>query len=357
MQKKIIALAIAGLASTAAFAQTNVTVYGVVDVGYAHVSSSEANLKSKTSMDDGMQSGSRIGFRGTEDLGNGLKAVFVLESGITNDVAGQGIWSGNNRQSFLALAGNFGTVAFGRQYTPQFGLVARMDPFGVGTVGDAGSNARGLWGVVNRLDNLGAYVSPSFGGFNVIAGYTIDGFGEENATAKGARSQNTKVWAINPNYKNGGLDVGLNYHRATTKNDVDLAGNGLATSLRTYDLGASYDFGVVKPSIMYGRDKIDTGGATVVKTKKWLLGASIPVTANAAVLVSYARFKEDQANLKASKWSLGGTYNLSKRTNLYAAYAKISQNNNLDGTGTFSLDGIAGNEYLSGFNVGIRHSF
>ncbi|HOI51319.1 MAG TPA: porin, partial [Azonexus sp.] len=135
MQKKIIALAVAGLASTAAFAQSNVQIYGVVDVGYNRSSSSDTGaLKSRNALDSGLQSGSRIGFRGTEDLGNGLKASFVLEYGITADT-GAGL-SGPARQSFLALSNSYGTVAAGRQYTPQYELVSKVDPFGAGTVGD-----------------------------------------------------------------------------------------------------------------------------------------------------------------------------------------------------------------------------
>ena len=357
MQKKIIALAIAGLASTAAFAQTNVTVYGIVDMGYAYTSHSEFQ-KSRTGLDSGMQSGSRLGFRGVEDLGNGLKASFVLEQGLAVDGAGaDGLFNGLNRQSFLALSGNFGTFAFGKQYTPQFGLAGRMDPFGEGTVGDVGSNARGLWGVTSRLDNLAAYVSPTFGGFNVIAGYTIDGFGDEESTAKNIDSQNVKVWAINPNFTSGALDVGLNYHHISADDAAVLGAAGLSAKARVYDLGASYDFKVAKVSAMYGADKLDVDGTTAAKTKKWMLGVSAPVGAAGSVMASYTKFKETEADVKASKWAIGYNHNLSKRTNLYAAYAKISQNDNADGAGLFSLDGTGGNEYLSGFNVGLRHSF
>src|SRR5574343_864641 len=105
MQKKIIALAIAGLASTAAFAQTNVTIYGVADVGYAHLRAD--GKKSMNNIDSGLLAGSRIGFKGVEDLGNGLKALFTLEYALamdTNGSVGQidSPWSGTaTRQSFV----------------------------------------------------------------------------------------------------------------------------------------------------------------------------------------------------------------------------------------------------------------
>lgn len=378
MQKKIIALAVAAMASGAAFAQSNVQVYGIVDMGYGYTSGSEAavKLKNRTGLDSGQQNGSRIGFRGTEDLGNGLKASFVLEYGLQvdqNSTLGAG-GGATARQQFLALSGNFGTVAFGRQYTPQFLLMGRVDPFALGTNGDAGSNARGLWAVTSRLDNLAAYISPSFGGFNVIAGYTIDGAGDEAATAKGAKSDNVKVWAINPNFKAGNLDIGFNYHRAT----VDAAGGGglgyagdagffagAAADLKVtqYDLAGSYDFGVVKLSAAYGVDKAKDTTGDLAKTKKWFVGATVPVGAQTKLLGSYTNWKETEVlangDLKASKWALGATYDLSKRTNLYAVYAKINTNSNLDAAnaGLFSLSGTGAHEYTSGVNVGIRHQF
>ncbi len=365
MQKKIIALAVAGLASTAAFAQSNVQIYGVVDVGYNRSSSSDTStFKSRNALDSGLQSGSRIGFRGTEDLGNGLKASFVLEYGINVDTGAGGI--GNTaRQSFLALSNSYGTVAAGRQYTPQYGLVSKVDPFGAGTAGDV-TYGRGVYGMgaaaaptTIRLNNLVAYVSPSFSGFNVIAGYTADGLGDEDNTLKGAKSADAEIWAINPNYSNGPLFVGLNYHQVK----IDAAGY----KDRVWDLGGSYDFGVVKLAGVYGQIKNDgLFGATLNhKAKQWMVGATVPVGAAGNVLVSYSRNKIDSDvaaadGAKASKWALGYTHSLSKRTNLYAVYAKISTNNEAEGS--FSVKGGAAigggaDDYTSGLNLGIRHMF
>ncbi|MFV5213151.1 porin [Azonexus caeni] len=370
MQKKIIALAVAGLASTAAFAQSNVQIYGVVDVGYTRYSSSDTSaLKSRNALDSGLQSGSRIGFRGTEDLGNGLKASFVLEYGIGVDT-GAGL-TGPARQSFLALSNSYGTVAAGRQYTPQYGLVSKLDPFGAGTTGDV-TYGRGVYGMgaaavptTIRLNNLVAYVSPNFSGFNVIAGYTADGLGDEDNTAKGAKSADAKIWAINPNYSNGPLFVGLNYHQVK----IDAAGY----KDRVWDLGASYDFGVVKLAGVYGQIKNDNVGVVLLgapggdnsKAKQWMVGATVPVGAAGNVLVSYSRNKIDSDfaaadGAKASKWALGYTHSLSKRTNLYAVYSKISTNTEAEGS--FSVKGGAAigggaDDYTSGLNLGIRHQF
>ncbi len=359
MQKKIIALAVAGLASTAAFAQSNVQIYGVVDVGFTRYSSSDTStFKSRNALDSGLQSGSRIGFRGTEDLGNGLKASFVLEYGVTVD-NGAGL-TGPARQSFLALSNSYGTVAAGRQYTPQYGLVSKVDPFGAGTTGDV-TYGRGVYGMgaaaaptTIRLNNLIAYVSPNFSGFNVIAGYTASGLADEENTLKGNKSADAEIWAINPNYSNGPLFVGLNYHHVK----IDAANY----TDRVWDLGGSYDFGVVKLSGVYGQIKNDgLGGATLNhKAKQWMVGATVPVGAAGNVLVSYSRNKIDSDvvavdGAKASKWALGYTHSLSKRTNLYAVYAKISTNNEAEGS--FSVKAAGTDDYTSGLNLGIRHQF
>ena len=378
MQKKIIALAVAAMASGAAFAQSNVTVYGIADMGYNYSSGSEAKLaagklKSRSGMDSGIQSGSRLGFKGTEDLGNGLSALFTYEMGLNVD-QGTSAQGGRTfaRQSFVGLTGGFGTVLAGRVYTPQFGLVTKVDPFGTGTVGDV-SFGRGVYtmatgrliGAANvgfggtdtageiRLDNVVAYVTPTFSGFNVIAAYTKEGIADEERTVKGVKNADHTVWAINPNFTYGNLFVGANYHKVD-RDDLD-------AQSKVWDLGATYDFGVAKLHALYGQAK-DSVGALDNKDKKWMVGASAPI-GKFTVLASYSRLKSsgDDARFdgdKASKWALGSTYALSKRTNLYAAYAKLSTNS--DAEGEFSVGGtggaIAGN-YTTGLNFGLRHQF
>lgn len=395
MQKKIIALAVAAMASGAAFAQSNVTVYGIADMGYNYSSGSEAKaagnatgvgaakLKSRSGVDSGLQSGSRLGFKGTEDLGNGLSALFTYEMGLNVDQGTSGQGSKTfGRQAFVGLTGGFGTVLAGRVYTPQFGLVTKVDPFGTGTVGDV-SFGRGVYTMATgrlighalvqqnesavgkldgtntageiRLDNVIAYVTPTFGGFNVIAAYTKEGIADEERTVKGAKNADHTVWAINPNFTYGNLFVGANYHRVK-RDDLD------ATS-KVWDLGATYDFGVAKLHALYGQAKDSVGALDVSnKDKKWMVGASAPI-GKFTVMASYSRLKSngDVASIdgdKASKWALGSTYALSKRTNLYAAYAKLSTNDSAEGE--FSVGGTGGalsGNYTTGLNFGLRHQF
>jgi predicted porin len=312
-------------------------------MSYLYSSKSDtSSFKSRSGIDSGSQSGSRIGFRGEEDLGGGTKVGFVLENSIGVDT---GAGPAMTRQSFLYMAGGFGTVAAGRQYTPQFNMLAAIDPFGVGTIGDA-FTGRGVYlaglasGDVVRVDNLLAYISPSFGGLTVTAGYTNDAIGNEAVTLRGADSTNAKLWAINPVYKNGPLYVSFNYHKAKV-DSIDF-------SNKVWDLGGTYDLGAVKLAGVYGKNKTNGG----FNAKNWLLGVTAPM-GSGALLASYARFKED--NAKASKIALGYEYNMSKRTNLYAVYAKISTNDAAEGN--FSVRDWNADDYTSGINVGVRHKF
>ena len=346
MQKKLIALAVAGLVSAPVFAQSSVTIYGLVDMGFAYRGDNiDSGIGSKNAIDSGMASGSRLGFRGVEDLGNGLKAGFVLEQGINVD-RGTSAQSGRSygRQSYLSLGGNFGTVQLGRIYTPQKNLHSDFDPFGDGFVGKISNVYVQTNG--GRIDNTLAYVSPSFGGLRVTAALSTQASGQEARDNLG----DARVWAISPRYTNGPLDVAFNYHRVKAKGVNDSAN-------KVWDLAAAYDFGVLKLAAMYGNNKdADLGDAD---GKFWMLGATVPVGAAGKVLVSYNRAKVEVNNMndiKASQWALGYVHQLSKRTDLYAAYADINNR----GNSFWAEVGDASNPgegYQRGFNLGVRHRF
>lgn len=348
MQKKIIALAVAGLVSGAAFAQSNVTISGIVDMGFSHRSDNAANgVANRSAFDSGQQSGSRIQFAGQEDLGNGLKAVFVLETGINVDRGGLSSngSTGNSfgRQSYLGLAGGFGTFVMGRVYTPQFNLVTSIDPFGTGTVGQINNvytMANGAAAGAVRLDNVAAYISPSFGGLTVTGAYTRNGVRDEVSNNNDAR-----VYAISPVYKNGPVMVGLNYHNVKV--------DGLSFTTKTWDLGGTYDLGMVKLAGLYGRDTDINAGKD--DASKWMLGLTAPL-GNGALMASYTRntISTVGADGKGRQWAVGYQYNLSKRTNAYVAYSDINNTRTNFSVGD-SANGGAG--YQNGLNVGLRHKF
>jgi predicted porin len=353
MQKKLIALAVAALASGAAFAQSNVTIYGTVDVGFAHRGDNiTKGVNSQNAINSGQSSDSLIGFKGVEDLGNGNKALFVLEAGFHADDGNQ-----NNggqlfdEQAFLGLTGNWGTAIAGRLVAPRYGFLVALDPFGAGTVASYRNvfNDIGAFGVrladVDRVDNAVAYVSPTFSGFNVTAAYSTNAIGQEVLDKDGE----ARTIALLPRYTNGPLDIGVSYQRVK----VD-AGAPIPVDLKSTNttIGASYDFGVVKLSAFYDKWKEKETFDTTLKT--WLVGASVPFGKH-AIQVSYTQSKLDGDDGKAKQWGLGYTYSLSKRTNFYAAYADI---NNDDGRGTSVGDATNnGQDYQNGLQFGLKHTF
>src|SRR5574343_110802 len=260
MQKKIIALAIAGLASTAAFAQSNVTIYGRMDLGgvYRDGNSGGVNgVEGKYEIASGVGSGSRIGFKGVEDLGNGLKAVFQSEFGIAIDqVSGSSTANWTNRNSYVGLTGDFGTVVAGRLDGVRYGVFNTYDPFAGGTIG----NFTQMTIQVDRADNAIAYISPNFNGFGLLLAYSSNVTSNEPKANDGAAQLHT----IMGTYDNGPISARLDYEEIV---------DGINPKTWVATLGGSYDFGTVKVSALI--DQIKTGDT--FKEQAWLIGAKAPV--------------------------------------------------------------------------------
>ena len=370
MQKKLIALAVAGLVSAPAFAQSNVTIYGVAD---AYVGSFSGDITNGAGNKDGARvngvnsggmSGSRIGFRGAEDLGNGLKAVFTFEQAINLDNA-SGIEGA--RQQFVGLAGGFGTVVAGRLQTPGYDWGAKYDPMGAAVFSPMGqlSDSRvmtisGREGLA-RVENALAYISPSFSGLVVKAAYA---FGEQDGvdtTAPVTDEERQGVLGLSADYTNGPAAVGVVYHGLSNIAGID----GLDQD--EWALGGSYDFGVVKAIASYQQSKLDSAAGDY-KSKLWQVGASVPVGAAGAAHVAYAQLKGDDSGDKAKSWALAYTHSLSKRTNLYAAYIQVDFDENAQIESAATIPGVTGNysfggvraeadEKYQGMVVGVRHTF
>src|SRR5438105_2978235 len=174
MKKSLLVLAILAAQAGLASAQSNVTLYGVVDLGIERTSLSPG--ASVLRLSSGIQSGSRWGLKGKEDLGGGLSAAFQLESGFdaSTGAPGQG-GRAFGRQAWVGLNGGFGSLKLGRQYTPIFGALDTIDPFGTGITGDGSGISAVFRGYGVRMDNAVNYSTPSMGGFSAEAAY---GFGE-----------------------------------------------------------------------------------------------------------------------------------------------------------------------------------
>lgn len=350
-----LAVAIAALASGSAFAvDSSVAVYGLIDMGYAYRTDHYDSTKgARNGIDSGIASGSRLGFRGTEELMSGIKGKFVLEAGINADTGTPAqssatvnrVWG---RQTWVGLETGFVEGRFGRQYSPQYLIYGDIDPFSHGQVAKA-SNI--FTHIVSRIDNAFYATTPYFGDiFSLDALYALNRDGDEtveNLTDK-------RYYAITPKLKFGKMfkvmaNYSSSYDKAKYTNDT------------VAELGAIVDFGVAKISGAYAQPKFESVTVGAAKEPKkynrYLVGATVPL-GNFSILASYA-YSKDKNDLdeKAVQYGIGGTYAFSKRTDVYAAYARIDAEDNLkvrygvsDGSNTFA-------DYRSGINLGIRHKF
>ena len=353
MKKSLIALAVLA-ASGAAMAQSSVTLYGVVDTGLTY-SKGEESVYGMTHV--GGNVNSRLGFRGVEDLGNGLKATFNLEAGMGVD-DGTDYFTGSGmafrRTSTVGLEGGFGSVRLGRMLTSSYLAVSRYDAFG-----DTGIGASLAWnipqtGYAPRTENAISYTSPNFSGFKIGAEY---GFGEKQ------KARDSRYFGMGATYDNGPLSLGLGYDRINNVGYVAAnppAPAELGEDLTTWQLGGAYNFGVAKLLAFYKQTKYkDVLVGDSEKLKTFGLGVTAPVGAAGEVRASYNNYKISDDNGKADQLSLGYVHNLSKRTALYGTYAYIK---NKDGlafqlNGAMAGAGLKDGEKQHGLQLGVRHAF
>lgn len=367
MKKSLIALA-ALAAVGAASAQSSVTLYGVVDIGYgSHKVESRdgSNSVRSSGVMDGANAGNRIGFRGTEDLGGGLKANFVVEQGISPtsgalfgqraasagqqganlypvaspNIAGAAtaFSAATNRQSYLGLSGaNWGTVNIGYQYTNLYEL-ATLSGYNIGSEGNAGaytSHLHGFGYAGGTRANGFTYISPNFSGFTVRAQYGAIGAANETsvATTAGATTAETtgRRYGLMGQYANGPLSAALAYTNVRATNFG--GGNNGSRSGNLTQLGASYDFGVAKLAGTYNNGKDGGTAATTTSSKyrAYQLGVSVPFGA-VVPFISFGRAstQADGAvarSLDVSQQQVGVRYSLSKRTTAYAFYGQTKDN-------------------------------
>lgn len=381
MQKKIIALAIAGLASTAAFAQTNVTVYGVVDLGQAWVKSSGGSVVNSDQKTVGRldNNSSYIGFRGTEDLGNGLKALFQYETGFDASTAG-GLDGG--RDTYVGLTGGFGTLVMGNLTHPLRAMGAKVEILpgaaGFGTMASAtGTINHPALGEVktgadDRASNAIAYVSPNFSGLTATVAY-VNGerrrsSDQNNPATVTGKAENGKQYQFALQYANGPLWVAGGYHKT-----IDLAApNGLlggGVDARVWRLAATYDFPTnTKLTALYDNTRVDGPNSVPTadaKRSAWSVGVAQGFGAN-TVGLEYGRRGQTNVNgvdpKDAAKiWTAMYSYSLSKRTQVHARYSKLT--NERAGQANFYLNSVNNNQSgadgsdYTGYMVGLRHSF
>ncbi|WP_313622217.1 porin [Achromobacter sp.] len=377
MKKTLLAAALlAGFAGVAQ-AETSVTLYGIIDtgIGYNDVKASIKDAAGNTiarvdgsrfGMINGVQNGSRWGLRGSEDLGDGLRAVFQLESGF-NSGNGNSAQGGRlfGRQATVGLASDsWGQLDFGRQTNIASKYFGSIDPFGAG-FGQANIGVGLSAANTQRYDNMVMYQTPSFSGFQFGVGYSFSADDTNTgraatATTPAVPSQvgfrtadNTRAITTGLRYVNGPLNVALTYDQLNASNN--LPSGATDATPRMYAIGGSYDFEVVKLALAYARTtdgwfagqgfgtSVTTGTSSFsgfgtnifadgFKANSYMVGLSAPIGGASQLFGSWQMVDPSNNNLNALEngaetmnvFSLGYTYDLSKRTNLYAygSYAK-----------------------------------
>ena len=343
MKKNLLALAALTFAAAASAQSSNVTLFGVVDASVAHISSSG---KSVSGMASGGNASSRLGFRGVEDLGGGLKAGFWLEGSLGVD---DGTSSGFkfDRRSTVSLMGNFGEVRLGRDKTPSYQNLENFHAFG-----DAGMGAVNAHNLISgsavgtaegsnpkRYSNSISYLLPKLGG---VYGQISHSFGEQSGN-----SSLQSATGVRPGYASGPLDVAGAYgivRGGTAATGVDY---------KTMNLGASYKFGALTPMVLVASDRGNNK-----RVDMYSVGVKVPVGAG-ELRAAYSWFKDKKVNdADSQRLALGYGYKLSKRTELYATVARISNDDKAARKLGSSLSPTPNlGKSMTGYEIGMRHNF
>jgi len=373
MKKSLIALAVLAAAG-AASAQSSVTLFGVVDATLQHVDN--RNGPKVTRLTNSGYNSSRLGFRGTEDLGGGMSASFWLEAGLAND-DGQGVATNANnqavgafnavtganapvragtqgltfnRRSTVSLAGGFGEIRLGRDYTPQFWNLTVFDPFGTNGAGTTQTLSSIITGVtaVRASNSIGYFLPARLGGFYGQVQYYLGENVRGGTAAQQLVEDDGRGLGVRLGYAAGPFNVAV----ATSRTEYG------AGDVRQSNIGGQWDFGMAKLMGHYSRDRngpVDADG--------FLVGGLIPLGAG-EIRLAYSQYEADLAgDPRTRKLAVGYVHNLSKRTALYTTYARVKNsggafNSAVPGaTGTGAAGGTAVNGTGNAFDFGVRHSF
>lgn len=390
-KKSLAAVALLGAFAGSAFA-ADVTLYGVVDEGflYTHKDADKTDVDAvdKLELKSGIQAGSRWGLKGTEDLGNGLKVGFILESGFNADDGTQSV-SGTmfNREASLSVMGPFGQLSLGKigaitQGTSSWGKVGAVSAFGTSYGAANVGNATNVFAAtVGVMDNTIAYQTPKFAGFTVYAQYSMGNSKtgtSSTPTQVENKSSTDRYYALGATYANGPVNL---YFAVDSVNYASYFDNTTPPSTQDMDdsltvaFGGSYDFSVVKvfagaqyfDEVLVGKvSGLSNVGLDLLKNK--MEGYALQASASAPLAggtgyfgVGYVDASEadsvaasDAFDIKYYVASVGYKYDLSKRTNVYGvlSYAKGDQD-----VTTATSTVYDRKPSMVGFGVGLRHNF
>ncbi|HEY9099072.1 MAG TPA: porin [Thiobacillus sp.] len=398
--KKILAIAIASAFAAPAFAATaNVDVYGTaaMSVDYVDGGSGGANTISSKPSESRMRvesNTSLIGFKGAEDLGGGLSAVWQIEQSLNLDTGGGSFATGRNNFAGLSSK-SLGSLTFGLQDTPFKTSTGKLDVFGGGHyLADYRSLFGGVTNGSVRASNSVLYTSPSFSGLTVRA---MSGAQQENGSSKSPH-----LYGLSGVYENGPLYATLayestNYQTAASSIVAGAGGNSIRTAAastadtdqKNWRLGVGYSFGNTKLGVGYERVKYDydalSGTLTAVdadgnivaagttgsaKRNAWYLSAAHKI-GNVTLKGAYTDAGDIRgiSNTGAKQYSLGANYSLSKRTDLFGLYTQVKNDSGAaytlggsptgggGGTGISAVSPALTGQDPKGISVGMIHKF
>ncbi len=326
--KKIIIAAALAIVIASPVANANVTIYGKV-----HLSIDYTQNNDQPSY-DGLWSvysrSSRIGFKGTEDLGNGLSLIWKAETGY--DFADGGAWSDSGRNAYIGLTGSWGTFLYGNHDTPY-----KMAYYSTGidmmdaTIIDM--NAIGAF-EENRFPNTIAYISPNWNGMTFAASI------RPGEGANGTKFSIVNAYSLAFMYSNNGLNLAVAY-----EDEDDLSYKGSGDDNDRLMVGAGYTMNNLSIAVAYADDN---------EQRQRSFGYSVGYTFGNNKLVANWGRDDNESGPQEDSWGIGMTHNLSKHTSAYAAYATSD-----DGTNNESDPGQINSEMeaTSGFSVGMIHNF
>ncbi|PRX33226.1 putative porin [Paraburkholderia sp. BL18I3N2] len=384
MNKKVFAAATLAVFATAAHAQSSVTLYGVIDAGISYVNNSKTATGHDNlfKYDDGVAQGSRWGLRGTEDLGGGLKALFVLENGFNsgNGTLGQG-GALFGRQAYVGLSKDgIGSLTFGRQYSFSTDYLGGNYSTGGQTV--AGNYAYHINDVdqltSSRINNAVKFSSANFAGltFGAMYGFSNQAGAFAGSPTVGTTAGSSRAYSFGVNYANGPFGVGAAYTdirfpaQSTPAFSTAMANvtTGTVRDLRTFGVGGRYTIAAATLWALYTNTRFEpiTGGTTTFAAYE--AGAKYAFTPALTAGAGYTYMHLSNAN--RGHWNqadLSVDYALSKRTDVYALgiYQIASGHNAATGdvqaqigssTSYFNTSGTGSDNQLA-FRVGIRHKF
>ena len=380
MNKKVLAAATLAVFATAAHAQSSVTLYGLIDAGFTYVNHAGPQAQKLYQYGDGVAQASRWGLRGTEDLGNGLKALFTLENGFNSGTGALGQGSSLfGRQAYVGLSQNgIGTLTFGRQYSFSTDFLGGVYSNGSQTVaGNYGYHINDVDQLTSsRVSNAVKFSSANFAGLTFGGMYGFSNQAGAFAGAPGATGSSS-VYSFGVNYANGPFGIGAAYtdirypgSASPTTFSTTLANSaisGTAKDLSTVGVGTKYSIGAATMWALWTHTNIEQITGHMTTFNAYEAGGKYAFTPALTGALGYTYMQsKDQTNGHWNQIDASVDYALSKRTDVYllgvyqAAAGKTSKNTGLQaqiGSSTSSFLPVAGASTQLAVRAGLRHKF